>query len=63
MGIRRIISRGGAQRTFPKFSKGGQKKLSLIFPLEIKKTTFFCWEFQSPGDLAPPDPPSDAHAR
>jgi len=39
------------------FSRGGQKWWNLVLPLEIEKSTFFCWNFQNPGEgKAPPAP-------
>jgi len=33
--------------------------VNLFFPLEIKKTSFFCWKFQNSRGTK--SPPSDAH--
>ena len=40
------------------FPEGDKNDEIWVFPLEIKQTTFVCWNFQNPGG---PSPPSDAH--
>jgi len=44
MGVRRIFSRGGTVGVLPKiFSRGAKSGEIRFLPLEIKKTTFFCY--------------------
>ena len=39
---------GGHLGIFPKSFQGGAKSGEIFLPLEIKKTTFFCWNFWNP---------------
>jgi len=59
MRVGRVFPGGGAtRRFFQNFSMGAKSGEICFCPLEIKKTTFFCWNFQNPGG---PSPSSDAH--
>ena len=63
MGVGKILSRGATKGFFQNFCRGDQSGEICFFPLETKKTTFFCWIFKFQGEpLAFPDPPSDTHA-
>ena len=55
-GRRKHFFQGGATRGFfQNFSRGGGERGEIsFFPLETKKTTFFCWNFQNPGGAGPP---------
>jgi len=55
---------GGATRGFSKIFPGGAKSSEIwLFPVEIKKTSFFCLNFQNPrGPRLLLPLPSDAHA-
>ena len=57
MGARRIFSRRSTRGFFLNFSRGGPKVVKFDFPPETKKTTFFCWKFQNPGETKTPLPP------
>jgi len=60
MGVGRIFSRGALEyfsKNFLWVAKSGE---ICFFPLETKKTTLFCCNFQNPGVVLPL--PSDAHA-
>ena len=57
MGVGRIFSRGGTCGFFQNLSMGAKSGEICFFPLETKKTTFFCWNFQNPrGGQDPPAP-------
>jgi len=48
---------GGHQGIFTKFFQGGAKSGEICFyPIETKKPTIFCWNFQNPGDAWSPCP-------
>ena len=48
---------GGARGFFLNFSRKDQKWWIRFFPLETKKTTFCCWNFQNPGWAKVPHAP------
>ena len=49
---------GGTTKRFSKIFPWGAKSGEIcFFPLEIKKTTFFGWNFQNPGGSRPPPAP------
>jgi len=52
---------GGATRGFFKIFWGGKSSEICFFPLETKKTTFLCCNFQNPGGAKAP--PSDTHVQ
>jgi len=64
-GRRKDFFQGAHKGIFPKFFQGGPKSGEICFlPLENKKTTFFCKNFQNPGGNLPPLPtPMHAHRR
>ena len=59
MDVGRIFFQVRATRVFSKmFPRAGAKNSELcFFSLKTKKTTFFCWRFQNPGETLPPCPP------
>jgi len=60
MGVGRIFSRWGTRGFFQNFSRNGAKSGEIwFFPLETKKTTSLCRNFQYPGGSYLP--PSDVH--
>ena len=57
MGVGRIFFQRRATRGFfQNFSEGGRKVAKIFFPLETRKTTFFCWNFKNPGAGLPCPP-------
>jgi len=50
MGVGKIFSREDTRGFFQNFSSGWVKNSEIwFFPLETKKTSLFCWNFQNPA--------------
>ena len=51
-----FFQRRATRGFFQNFSEGGRKVAKIFFPLETRKTTFFCWNFKNAGAGLPCPP-------